>query len=117
MALVLPVLLGLLSGIIDWSWYMYTLLNVGVVANQSVRVAAGDEDPVGAAMASACAGLPAYGLSCATGVSAVVVSRGSGPVLEVSIRLPFSPPVGLLPTPSRVEASATTSWYAEPAED
>lgn len=113
-ALVLPVMLTLAFAIMDWSLFMVEQLNVGVVANRSMRLAAGDEDPAGRAIEAICADLPAYSLACADAdIDAIVTDRGSGQVLELTIAIPFDPPVGLIPTPEKLTASVTTSWYGE----
>lgn len=112
LALILPVLLSLLFGIIDWSLYMYEGMNVSVVANRGVRLAAGNEDPTAVALASMCEALLTHRMACEDGtVNAVVLDLPSGSVLEVTLSLPFDPAIGLIPTPGTLSARATTSWY------
>ena len=114
LALILPVLLAMIFGIIDWSYYLYERLNVGVVANRGVRLAAGNAAPGALATATVCEALPFYALACADGaVTTVVVSHPSGSALELTIALPFDPPVGLIPTPHGFHVTATTSWYGD----
>ncbi len=114
LALVFPVLLAFIFAVIDWSWYMYERVNVAVVANQAIRLAAGAPAPESTAVASACTALPGYSLMCTAGsVQARVVTRNSGPVVELTLAFPFDPPIGLVTTPSTLSANATASWYGE----
>jgi hypothetical protein len=114
LALILPVLLAMIFGIIDWSYYLYERLNVGVVANRGVRLAAGNAAPGALATATVCEALPFYALECGDGtVTALVVSHPSGSALELNIALPFDPPVGLIPTPNGLRVTASTSWYGD----
>lgn len=111
-ALVLPVLLLLLFAIFDWSIYLYERMNVGVVANRAVRLAAGSATPGDDAETIVCATLPRYALACtADTVSSTVVARASGTALDVRVSVPFDAPVGLVPTPGAVVVTATTQLY------
>lgn len=110
-ALVLPVLLLLILGLLDWSLYMTGWMHVRVAAGRGVRLAAGAAaDPEGVAEGSVCASLQTYGLGCG-GIVVVQEPGDPDPVLRVSVTVPFEAPVGLVPTPDTLRASASTGWY------
>ncbi len=110
-ALVLPVLLVVIFGLLDWSVYMTRWMHVRVAAGRGVRLAAGaPADPEAAAVAAACVALQAHGLGC-TDVVAQQEPGDPDPVLRLTVVVPFAAPLGLVPTPTTLEASATTAWY------
>jgi len=110
-ALVLPVWLVVILGLLDWSVYMTRGMHVRVAAGRGVRLAAGAaEDPEGVATGAACSALRAHGLGC-EGVVALQEPGEPDPVLRLTVVVPFVAPLGLVPTPDTLAASASTAWY------
>jgi Flp pilus assembly protein TadG len=112
-SLVLTVLLALLLGLVDWSWFMVQYLDVGVAVGRGARIVAGDSaDPQGVAATTVCAVLAERRLDCdPSDVSVTAQSDGSGQTWVVSYQRPFRAPVGLVPTPEVVAGSASSAWY------
>lgn len=112
-AVVLPVLLGLILGLVDWSWYMYSWLNVRMAVGRGVRIAAGTiDDPEGAAEAAVWASLDRTGVDHRDAtLTTARTSDASGPVLEVTLAKPFTAPVGLVRSPATLRVTASTSLY------
>lgn len=112
-SLVITVLLVILLGLVDWSWYMVQFLDVGVAVSRGARIAAGNsEDPAAAASEAVCASLEAYRLTCVPAeVQTATVAEASGPAMTVSYTMDFHAPVGLVPSPNRIHATASTAWY------
>jgi Flp pilus assembly protein TadG len=116
-AMLLPVLLAAIFGVVDWSWYLYESLGVTTAAQRGVRIAAGvataDQPTVMAAQATRAA-LTARGLDgVGADVSSTIESRPAGPIVMVEIELPFEPIVGLAATPTVMRTRATASWYGD----
>lgn len=117
-AFVLPVLLLVLIGILDWGWYMYRWMNFELAANRGARIASGTiDDPGGAAVDAACATLEAYGTDCTDVVRYEVPGGTLEPAGRVVLEAPFDPLIGFVPTPTVLRASASTEWYGYLYED
>ncbi len=112
-ALVLPALLLMILGLVDWSWYLYSWLDLHAALGAGVRLAASSEaDPEGAARAAICAALERQGLGCdALTFTTQRTNDASGPTVELTVSLPFEPPVGLVRTPHVLRAEASVGWY------
>lgn len=108
--LVLPVLLIVLVGIIDYGQIHFTRLTMTNAAREGARV--GVTLPADQAQAAAIAAADAY-LDRA-GVEATVAATtptDSDPTVTVTITIdPFSPLIGLVPTPDRLAVSASMRW-------
>lgn len=110
-ALVTPVLLLLLFAILDWSWYQFQAMTVGIAATRGARIAASvrpANDPAAVAEAEVRAWMGPYGLD--PGGATVDVSTSNG-ALVVAVSAPFSPLVGLGFTPDTLGATASTVYY------
>lgn len=107
MALVLPVLLVLFVGAVDWGWFFVQEATVVVIARDAAHAGALSADaPADRARARARGALEAHGPSLADGdISVVVSDEPVGSVVEVSISVPFSPIIGLVPMPSHLAAA------------
>lgn len=108
--LVLPLLLIVLVGIIDYGHIHFTRLTMTNAAREGARV--GVTLPAEQAQAAAIAAADSY-LDRA-GVEATVVATtpsDADPTVTVTITIdPFSPLIGLVPTPDRLAVSASMRW-------
>ncbi len=114
-ALVAPLLLLLLLGVIDWSWWMFHRMTFTVASHRGVRIAASvppQDDPVTVAGVECAAWIARFGADPSTTTIAVTVS-GTDENGTVAVRLsqPFDPLVGLLPIPEVLRAGATGPYY------
>lgn len=118
-ALVLPVLLGLTAGIIDFGWYFQANGLVVAAVREGTRLGvtyATDDTPTpqAAAAARVSAVLTDYNFDAA---SAVVVTEyiGTAPdqMLKVSVTLPFKPLIGLVRVVLPVELKASMTMLLE----
>lgn len=108
-ALVLPVLLLLVVGAIDWGWLFVQQAAVVVCARDGAHAGAlAAEDAQAAADARARGSLMASGFVTDPGdVQVRVYEAPPGEVVEVRIAVPFDPVVGLVPTPDQLVARTT----------
>lgn len=108
--LILPVLLVVLVGIIDYGHIHFTRLTMANAAREGARV--GVTMPEAEAQAAAIAAATSY-LERAH-VNAVVTGTApsqSSPTVTVTIIVdPFVPLIGLVPTPGRLAVSAAMRW-------
>ena len=115
-ALVTPVLLLSLFGVLDWSWYMYRRVPVELAAERGARVAAGVRsaaDPAGTAEDAAHAWLDRYGMDEGSTVTAILTTEGGGNVVDVLVEVPSRPLVGLVGVPDIITAEASADWYGD----
>lgn len=108
--LVLPVLLLILVGIVDYGHLHFTRLAMTNAAREGARV--GVTLPADEARAAAIAAADAY-LDRAGVTAAVAATTPSDaePTVTVTVTLdPFTPLVGLVPTPDRLAVSASMRW-------
>jgi len=115
MALVLPVLLVLLVGTVDWGWFFVQQAGVVVIARDAAHAGVLDsEAPAAAAAARASAALTASGVP-ATGqvVQVTETSASVGPVLTVAVQVTFEPLLGLVPCPEHLSARTTMRLAGE----
>lgn len=108
--LVLPLLMIILMGIIDYGHVYFVQLTMTNAAREGARVGAtrdaGDAAP--AAIAAAEAYLADAGIAATV---AATTPTDASPAVQVSIALsPYQPLVGLVPTPAELNASATMRW-------
>ena len=100
MALVMPVLVGLMTGVIDWGWVMFHRHLGADAAAVGVRAGAsadGDDDPVAVAEAAAKQRWSDLGLGA---IPEIEARTGSGRI-EVEVRFGDLRPVGLVPGPTQ----------------
>lgn len=115
-ALVVTLLLAVLFGLMDWSWYMYHWLSVTTSAARGARIAAGlplSQDPVGRATREAEDWLELYRMRGIPNIHAEIQSRGYSNILLVQVEVPFQPLIGLVPTPPLLRGSAEVLWYGD----
>lgn len=115
-AIVSPLLFALLTGVVEWGWYLFQLQMVLNAASDGVRagsrVAASDSpSPTAVAVARASEVLVSLGvcstLSQAQSLVQASVSSGASPDLTVTIDMPIEPFIGFVPTPDSYYARST----------
>ena len=116
LALTLPIVLFLLSGIVDVGRYLHVAQGVRAAAREGARAGAAVLDPTGSGEVEAVATLRARSAlaavepACASGCDVVVAwdTRDGLPMLTVAAEAPWEPVVGLVPLlPPRVRAEVT----------
>ena len=115
MAFILPILLLVLAGIMDWSMMLFQQMSVVVAAGRGARIAAGvaeREGPTALARASAEAWLARFGLDPELAeVSASLGGSGDAATITVTVSVPYRPLVGLIPMPDRASAVVSGVYY------
>ncbi len=108
-ALVLPILLLLVVGAIDWGWLFVQEAAVVVCARDGAHAGAlTADDPAAVADARARGALAAAGFVSDPGdVQVRVYDAPPGEVVEVRIEVPFEPVIGLVPTPALLVGQTT----------
>jgi Flp pilus assembly protein TadG len=118
LGLLLPLLVAILLGIIDYGWVYFTKLTLTNAAREGARVGV-TRDADSAQEAARTATLAYLTAARVTGavVEATVPSEAE-PSVRVRVTVnPFAPLVGFVPTPSSLSASSTMRWeLAEPGE-
>lgn len=113
-ALVSPLLFALLTGVIEWGWYLFQLQMVLNAASDGVRAGsrvAASDSPSPAAVASERTSelLVALGVCGSLSEAQTVVdasaSSGATADLTVTIDIPIEPLIGFVPTPASYHAS------------
>lgn len=114
-AFILPVVLLLLAGIMDWSWLLFHQMSVVVASGRGARIAAGvseSDDPEGAAARSVETWLGRFGLDPDRATIQAQVDSASDPqTILVEVSVPYHPLVGLLPMPNQAAATAEGVYY------
>jgi Flp pilus assembly protein TadG len=112
-AMVLPVLLALLFGIIEYGWIFFQQSNILAAAREGARYGvtfeqAGSPTPTSAAQARVATVLDSYGISSGT-ATITATQSGSTPseVLTVQVVVPYTPLIGLVPTPDNLTGQMT----------
>jgi Flp pilus assembly protein TadG len=115
LGLVLPLLVVILVGIIDYGHIHFTRLAMTNAAREGARAGVTVEADQAQAVALAAADLYLDRAGVEATVTATAPSDGQ-PTVTVSVSIePFSPLIGLVPTPARLEVSASMRWeLAEP---
>jgi len=112
-ALVLPVFLALLSGIVDFGWVFFQQTNLQAAVREGARMGAmtattATTDPRAVATLRVGAALTEYSLDIDGGkVTAVYAGSSPNLLLSVSATVPFRPLIGLTPTPETLTSSLT----------
>lgn len=111
--LILPLLLIVLVGILDYGQIHFTRLTMTNAAREGARI--GVTLPESDAQAAAVAATQSY--LTRAGVTAVVtatVPSQASPTVTVTVTIdPYTPLIGLVPTPSRLTVSASMRWELE----
>lgn len=108
--LVLPLLMVILAGIIDYGDVYFVRLAMSNAAREGARVGAtrDADDAAPAAVAAANAYLADAGL---TATAVATTPSQADPTVRVTITLsPYEPLVGLVPTPDQLNVSASMRW-------
>lgn len=119
-ALVLPVFLALLSGIVDFGWVFFQQTNLQAAVREGARMGAmtattGTPDPRAVATLRVGAALTEYSLNIDGGkVTAVYAGSSPNLLLSVSATVPFRPLIGLTPTPETLNSSLTMLVEQQP---
>lgn len=122
--LILPLLLIILLGVIDYGWVFFVRLNMINAAREGARVGVtkGTEDdanPVYFQPAKDAAEqyLASAGLSAAVTVDPPTPHDTNDDSVRVVVTVdPFTPLVGFVPVPNRMTASAEMRWEMAPVE-
>ncbi|HMV66600.1 MAG TPA: TadE/TadG family type IV pilus assembly protein [Myxococcota bacterium] len=116
-ALVVPVVLLITLGLMDWSWLMYRWHTVEASAMRGVRLLGGDPDLGGLderAREEVDAHLRAFGVDPADAtVRAEVEERPYGPIVTVTVTVDVEPLIGVGHGRRQVVAVASGPWYAQ----
>ena len=120
--LVLPLLLVLLLGLIDYGWVFFVRLNMTNAAREGARVGVTREDPAVARDAAESAArnyLAAAGISTVNTVSATEPDGSADAHVKVTVTVSeaagtFRPLVGFVPTPPSMMVSAQMRWELAP---
>ena len=116
--LILPLLLVLILGIIDYGWVFYVKLNITNAAREGARVGVvqeTDTDVASQARTAAQNYLAAAGLPTSGTVS--VAATLADPVLTVNVTVPDFTQlrlIGFVPLPPSLSASAVMRWELAP---
>jgi len=108
--LVLPLLVVILVGIIDYGNVYFTRLAMTNAAREGARVGVtkNEADAQGAAVAATNAYLAQAGIDA--DVASTAPSQ-SNPTVTVTVTMdPYEPLIGLVPTPSRLTVSTSMRW-------
>lgn len=108
--LILPLLLVVLVGIIDYGQIHFTRLTMTNAAREGARVGVTmpEAEAQPAAVAAASSYLASAGITAS--VSATTPSLGN-PTVTVTVTIdPFQPLIGLVPTPGSLSVSASMRW-------
>lgn len=108
--LILPVLLVVLVGIIDYGQIHFVRLTMTNAAREGARVGVTMPEPD--AQAAAIAATNAYLTSAnVTAVVTATTPSQTNPTVTVTVTIdPFQPLIGLVPTPARLTVSASMRW-------
>lgn len=110
LALILPLLVILLAGILDYGQIYFTRLTMTNAAREGARVGVTlpEADAQGAAITTASTYLANAGVDAA--VTATSPSQADPTVTVTVTIVPFEPLIGLVPTPSQLTVSASMRW-------
>lgn len=114
-ALILPVFMPIVAGLMDWSWYMYEWMSVDMAVNHGVRLGASvNTSPELTALAAVQSGLTARRVEWeGSNLTATKELVSGGYVVKVVAVIPYAPPVGLVPTPDSLGCTASVAWYGD----
>lgn len=109
-ALILPLLMIMLAGILDYGQIYFTRLTMTNAAREGARV--GVTLPEANAQAAAVAAASSYLASAhVNAVVTATVPSQANPAVTVTVTIdPLRPLIGLIPTPGRLSVSASMRW-------
>ena len=112
-ALILPVIMVIMAGILEYGWYLFQLSSVVHAVRDGTRIGVTvpiEEGPEAIAAAHARSVLEGLGVPCSGGscvVEATLQPAGDVTVMRLDIEVPYEPVVGLLPHPSHLRGHFT----------
>ena len=110
-ALILPILITLFAGIVEWGWTLNQQMMVVQAAREGARAGVAtprDDDPESAAQARVVQALNDMGLNGgAATVTVSIVGAYPDELLQVNLALPHEPIIGLVPIPVDLKAALT----------
>ncbi len=115
-ALTLPIVMVVLTGILEYGWYLFQLSNVVHALRDGTRIGVtvpldDDGGPVPRAETHARAVLDGLGVPCTEGGGCIVRANiavvGDVEAMTMSIEVDYSPIVGLLPSPALLRGEFT----------
>ena len=110
-ALILPILITLFAGIVEWGWTLNQQMMVVQAAREGARAGVStprDDDPETAAQARVVQSLNDMGLNgSAATVTVSIVGAYPDELLQVDLALPHEPIIGLVPMPVDLKAALT----------
>lgn len=110
-ALILPILITLFAGIVEWGWTLNQQMMVLQAAREGARAGVStprDDDPETAAQARVVQSLNDMGLKgSAAAVTVNIVGAYPDELLQVDLALPHEPIIGLVPMPVDLKAALT----------
>lgn len=121
----LPVFVGFVMGIVDYGWFFNQHMAVTMVARDAARAtsleplptAGGSDDPANAVGVPQCtvslqaAGLPTSGTPCACNLVGI---GAPDQAVTCTVTVPFTPLLGLIPTPANLTAETTMRMEEQP---
>lgn len=112
-ALTLPILMSILSGVVDYAWYFHQRDEVLMAVRDATRLGATvplSEAPAVVTRLQVASRLSELGYSCPSAHCIINVSIDTAshmPRLRVQASLPYESPIGLVPVPTTLDARAT----------
>lgn len=110
-ALILPILITLFAGIVEWGWTLNQQMMVLQAAREGARAGVStprDDDPESAAQTRVVQSLNDMGLKgSAAAVTVSIVGAYPDELLQVDLALPHEPIIGLVPMPVDLKAALT----------
>ncbi len=109
----MPIVLVMLLGVLEWGWLLGREVAIVQVAREAAHAGArahSDDDPAAVAGLRARADLQTAGFDADDATITTSLSDSgteAGEVVDVQIRHPYEPMVGLIPTPDDLFARAT----------
>lgn len=116
-ALILPVMLAFLTGIMDYGWYFSQQISMTTAVRDAARAGSTtpqDEGPVQAAEETLALGLDAAGFKGTITTDIQLVGADPDQAIDVHAGTPFDPLVGFVPVPSVVAARLTMRMEDQP---
>ncbi len=112
-ALTLPILLALASAVVDYGWYLSQSINVLNSTREGLRVGAMvpyDDGPDAEAETWTTSLLKSYGIDCealSCNISAAVGTVDGYDAMTLTVDIPYTAPVGVVPVPVSLQAELT----------
>ncbi len=119
-ALILPVFIALLSGVLDFGWVFFQQTNLQAAVREGARLGVmkattATPDPLATATTRVDTALTDYKFATA-GRTVTAAYSGASPNLLLSVKavVPFHPLIGLTPTPATLTSSLTMLVEQQP---